>query len=60
MGKVDFSKLSLSLGGDVRLSYGEFIQNIVQFIIIAFSVFLMVKFINKFRKEDKPSHSAKK
>lgn len=60
MGKIDFSKLSISLGGEVILPYGQFVQSVIQFIIIAFSVFMMVKFINKFRKEDTPAKSAKK
>ncbi len=62
MGKVDFSTLSLSLGGDNELPYGSFIQNIVEFLIIAFSVFLMVKFLNSFRKknEDESKKKTKK
>lgn len=60
MGRINFSDLSLSLGGKNKLPYGSFIQNVVEFLIIAFAVFLMVKFINKFRKEDKPEAKSKK
>lgn len=55
LGEVDFSNLALSLGGDNQLSYGSFIENIVEFLIIAFSVFLVVKFINNFRKKQNKS-----
>ncbi len=45
-GKVDFSDLTITIG-DVSINYGTFITTIVNFVIIAFSVFLLVKYINK-------------
>ena len=36
---------------EVALTYGNFIQNIVDFLIIAFCVFVMVRVINGFRKK---------
>jgi len=45
-GNVDFSSLSYQFGegeGAAVLKYGQFIQNIVDFLIIAFCIFLMVK-----------------
>ena len=42
----------------VTLNYGMFIQNIVDFVIIAFSIFLFVKLITRMKKE-KPAASAK-
>ena len=45
-GKVDFSNLAISIG-DININYGIFITTIINFIIIAFSVFLLVKYINK-------------
>ncbi|HHF2302841.1 TPA: large conductance mechanosensitive channel protein MscL, partial [Haemophilus influenzae] len=40
----------------VTLNYGLFIQNVIDFIIIAFAIFMMIKVINKVRKpeEKKP------
>ncbi len=46
LGGIDFSNLSLTLK-DSKIMYGIFIQNIIDFLIVAFCVFLFVKFINK-------------
>ncbi len=35
----------------VTLNYGNFIQNVFDFLIIAFSIFLFIKFINNFTKK---------
>lgn len=51
-GGVDFSemKLVIPLGaGDSALMYGNFINAVIQFVIIAFVVFLIVKALNKAR-----------
>ena len=48
-GKVDFSNLKLTLG-TISINYGTFITNIINFVIIAFTVFLLVKYINKLHK----------
>ena len=61
IGGVDFSKLSIVLkeatvdaaGQEVPavvLAYGEFFNALIQFIIIAFAIFLVVKAINRMRK----------
>ncbi|EIJ68549.1 MULTISPECIES: large-conductance mechanosensitive channel protein MscL [Pasteurellaceae] len=55
-GGVDFKDLKIVLAeavGEtpaVTLNYGLFIQNIFDFIIIAFAIFMMVKAINKVKK----------
>lgn len=49
-GKVDFSDMVLKVG-DVTIKYGNFITAFVNFLIIAFSIFLVVKYINKFNKK---------
>ncbi|OOF87683.1 large-conductance mechanosensitive channel MscL [Rodentibacter ratti] len=55
-GGVDFKDLKFILEpakGDipaVTLNYGMFIQNVFDFVIIAFAIFLMVKGINKLKK----------
>ena len=51
-GGVDFSdmKLALPLGkGDSAIAYGNFLNAVIQFVIIAFVVFLIVKALNKAR-----------
>jgi len=57
MGGVDFSALELSLGGDVTIAYGLFLQALVSFIITAFALFLFIKFITKFAKEKPKAES---
>lgn len=37
------------------LAYGQFIQNIVDFLIVAFCIFLMLKFVNKLNKKEEPA-----
>ena len=49
-GNVDFSDLVLTIG-DASIRYGNFITAIVNFLIIAFSIFLAVKYINKLNKK---------
>lgn len=46
LGGVDFSKLTLTVG-EAKIAYGMFIQNIIDFLIIAFCVFIFVKVVNK-------------
>ncbi len=55
IGGIDFSGLTVKVGGAV-LPYGKLIQSIINFIIIAFVLFLLVKLINKFKskKEEAP------
>lgn len=46
IGGRDFSNLSLKIG-DASIAYGAFIQNIIDFLLIAFCIFIFIKFINK-------------
>ncbi|HHW4679751.1 MAG TPA: large-conductance mechanosensitive channel protein MscL [Xylella sp.] len=67
IGGIDFSKLSLTLkdaaldaaGKEVPtvvIGYGDFLNTIVQFLIIAFAIFLVVKMINRVaNKQPSPS-----
>lgn len=48
IGGVDFSSLALQVGG-AKLEYGIFIQNLVNFIIIAFVLFLVVRSYNSIK-----------
>ncbi|HEY0598751.1 large-conductance mechanosensitive channel protein MscL [Brevundimonas sp.] len=60
LGKVDFSKLEWVLVPEnpatqavekVAIGYGAFINTLIQFLIVAFVVFLLVKAINRLRRE---------
>lgn len=46
MGGVDFSGLAHTVG-DAQITYGVFIQSVIDFVIVAFVIFLVVKAINK-------------
>lgn len=53
LGGLDLTSVVLVIG-ESTISYGLFIQNIIDFLVIALSVFIMIKFINRFkRKEEK-------
>jgi large conductance mechanosensitive channel len=50
LGGVDFSGLALKLGA-ATLKYGKFLQTCLDFLIIAWAIFLMVKLINRVKRE---------
>jgi large conductance mechanosensitive channel len=67
MGKVDFTNWFISLsGGDyatlaqareagaVTINYGSFTNTIIDFVILAFAIFLLVKQVNRLKKEAPP------
>ena len=67
MGKVDFSSLFINLSGTPQpslmaakaagaptINYGVFLQATFDFIIIAFAIFMLVKQVNRFKKEAPP------
>ena len=71
LGGVDFTGLFLTLSGTTQpslvaakaagaptLNYGVFLQSIFDFIIIAFAVFMLVKQVNRFKKEAPPAPPA--
>lgn len=37
-----------------KIKYGSFLQSVIDFFIIAFSIFLFVKFLNRFKKKEEP------
>ena len=57
LGNIDFSSLAITLGEPVEgaeqavIKYGMFIQEIVNFLIIALCVFVAIKVINKMQKK---------
>lgn len=61
---VDFKNLKYTLkeaseGAEaVSINYGMFIQNIVDFVIIAFAIFMVVKAMNSVKKKEEPTPAA--
>jgi len=71
LGKMDFSSLFLNLSGQdyptlaaakeagaATLNYGSFINTIIDFIIVAFAIFLLVKQINKLKRAPEAAPAA--
>jgi large conductance mechanosensitive channel len=58
LGKVDFSNLSLTLmaktaeSAAVTIKYGVFINTIIDFTIVAFAIFLLIKQVNRFKPKE--------
>ena len=55
IGGVNFSELAMQLGTNpagepVLLKYGMFLQNVLDFVIIAFAIFMAIKGINKLKR----------
>ncbi len=53
LGKIDFSTLAFTVGSST-IKYGMFIQSVVDFVIIAFCIFLVLKQLKRFKKEKDP------
>jgi large conductance mechanosensitive channel len=63
LGSVNFSDLALRIATDaqgkpVLLKYGSFLQTIFEFLIIAFSIFLVLKGINQLKRPTTPAPGA--
>ena len=55
IGGLDFKALSITIG-EAKIMYGNFIQNVIDFTIIAFCIFLLIKGINTLsRKKAEPA-----
>jgi large conductance mechanosensitive channel len=67
LGRVDFSSLYINLsgqsypsvaaakaGGAPTINYGLFINTIIQFLIIAFVLFLIIKQVNRLKRKEEP------
>lgn len=61
MGGVDFSDIALTLKeaeGDmpaVTMNVGVFINTVIDFLIVAFVIFMVIKQINRFKKKEEPA-----
>jgi large conductance mechanosensitive channel len=71
LGKVDFSNLFIGLSGKTyttlqeakaagaaTINYGLFFNTVLDFLIVAFAVFLLVKQINRLKREEQPAPAA--
>jgi large conductance mechanosensitive channel len=51
IGGVDFSNLAIQVG-NAKILYGKFIQTCLDFVIVAWAIFIAVKVINRLKRED--------
>lgn len=55
MGRVDFSDLSFKMpvlsGDPVEIKYGMFINTLINFVIVAFALFILIKGINRLKRK---------
>ena len=71
LGNADFTNLFIPLSGQADgltlekarelgsvFAYGQFCQNIIEFLIIALCIFLMIKAVNKMKKQEEPAPEA--
>lgn len=67
-GDVDFSNLYINLSGTkyssfaaakeagaATLNYGVFLNNVLDFLIVAFTIFIVIKQLNRFKKKEEPA-----
>ena len=63
-GKINFSELKIIISPatgtkiESAIYYGNFLQNLISFLLISFTVFLLIKFVNKFKKKEIPNENA--
>lgn len=57
IGGFDFKSLMVKVG-TAEIKYGMFIQSVVEFVIVAFALFLVIKAINRMKKEEAPAAAA--
>jgi large conductance mechanosensitive channel len=55
MGGMDFSKLAIIINPEVSIRYGIFINTVLDFIIVAFCIFMIVKMMNRLKKAEVPA-----
>lgn len=60
IGGINFSNLTLKIK-DATIEYGQFLQNVVDFLIVAFCIFMVIKAFNRLtHKEEKKAEPPKK
>lgn len=73
LNRVDFSNLYFNLGpgdyatlaeaqaaGAPTINYGNFINQVISFLIVAFAIFLIIKQVNRFRRASEPAAPTEK
>ena len=64
LGRVDLTSLKLVMRGatettaELSLTYGVFLQNVLDFLIIAFSIFMVIRLISRFKKKEEEAPPA--
>ena len=59
LGGIDFSNLSITFK-DTSIMYGAFIQSVIDFLIVAFCLFIIVKFVNRLTRKKEEKKEEKK
>jgi len=59
LGGVDFTNKSVTVG-DAVVTYGVFIQSIIEFIIIAFAIFVVIKVLSRLQKKQEEAPKEEK
>jgi len=60
MGGLDFSTLAVKIGS-ATLKYGKFLQTCLDFLIIAWAIFMLIKLVNRLKREEaQPAPAAEK
>lgn len=58
-GGMNFDQLSIKLLGDATLNYGKFLTAVINFLIMAFVIFVIMKAINKMSEKTQPKKEEK-
>ena len=58
IGGHNFTNLSIKVG-NAKIMYGSFLQNVVDFLIVAFCLFTVIKIINRFKKKQEKKENVK-
>jgi large conductance mechanosensitive channel len=64
LGNVDFSNLAITIrektaeADAVTIKYGLFINNILDFVIVAFAIFMVIKQMNRLKQKEEPAPAA--
>ena len=59
IGGLDFTNLSIKIK-DATINYGMFIQNVIDFLIVAICIFIFIKIVSKFTKKSEEKEEVKK
>ena len=59
IGGHDFTNLSIKVG-NAKIMYGSFLQNVVDFLIVAFCLFTVIQIINRFKKKQEKNENKEK